>query len=110
MGSASGNGRFSGFRKPDGLTVRAKAGLNRRHRNGRYLRRAGELLIEMGKNGERHSGRGDQKSESRPATPKLSSYGITKDQSSKWQKLARMPEEKFGKRQFTEALRELTAA
>lgn len=60
----------------------------------RAERRCGELLREM-KGKERHSGHGDQKSESRHATPKLTDLGVTKDQSSDWQHLAAIPKEKF---------------
>jgi hypothetical protein len=37
----------------------------------RAERRAGELLKEMADNNERHSGRGDQKTGSQAATPKV---------------------------------------
>jgi hypothetical protein len=49
----------------------------------------------MERNGERHSGRGDQKTGSQDTTPKLSDLGISKDQSSKWQQLADVPEADF---------------
>jgi len=48
--------------------------------------RAGELLIDMAKSGERPKGR---KKESHVAT--LSDLGINKTQSSRWQRLAKMP-------------------
>jgi N6-adenosine-specific RNA methylase IME4 len=55
--------------------------------------RAGELLAEMAQSGHRHSGRGDQKSGSQAATPKLSDLGVTKSQSSRWQQMAALPKE-----------------
>lgn len=58
----------------------------------RAERRAGELLIEMRESGERASG-GDVRKEFRPAT--LSDIGVTKTQSSRWQKLAQMPDDTF---------------
>jgi hypothetical protein len=64
----------------------------------RAERRAGELLREMGERGERDQGKGgDRKSQSSDTTvkTKLSDIGITKDQSSRWQKLAAMPEKQF---------------
>ena len=50
----------------------------------RAERRAGELLIEMKQNGQRHSGRGNNspKLESRDTTPTISYLGISRDQSS----------------------------
>jgi N6-adenosine-specific RNA methylase IME4 len=50
--------------------------------------RAGELLAEMAERKERHRGRGDQKTGSQAATPKLADFGVTKTQSSRWQRLA----------------------
>jgi hypothetical protein len=53
--------------------------------------KAGELLAEMAERKERHKG-GDPKS--RPATlAKLSDLGVSKTQSSRWQKLAALPKE-----------------
>jgi N6-adenosine-specific RNA methylase IME4 len=63
----------------------------------RAERRAGELLSEMKENGERHSGHGDQIAESSQSTPlpTLADLNITGQQSSDWQAIAALPEEKF---------------
>jgi hypothetical protein len=60
----------------------------------RAERRAGELLGEM----EKHSGGRPEKTGSEPrpvSTPKLSDLGVTKSQSSRWQRLADLPDEQF---------------
>jgi hypothetical protein len=63
----------------------------------RAERRAGELLAEMAERKERHAGKAPKGS--RVATPmpqpKLSDLGVTKTQSSRWQALAAIPQEKF---------------
>ena len=59
----------------------------------RAERRAGQLLIEMKKNGQRDAG-GRGKIESR-STTQLKDIGITRDQSSKWQQLAEVPDHEF---------------
>jgi len=52
--------------------------------------RAGELLTEMARNGERDSGKGNRNPalKSQAATPKLADLGVSKTQSSRWQQLA----------------------
>jgi hypothetical protein len=71
----------------------------------RAERKAGDLLERMAIEGTRDRGRGgDRKSQSSDATVKpatLAELGISPDQSSKWQKLAKVP-----KAQFEAALRE----
>jgi hypothetical protein len=70
----------------------------------RAERRAGELLKEKQDAGEMATRGGDQKSMSRDTTlilPTLSDVGISRDQASKWKKLASVPEE-----QFEDALRD----
>jgi len=53
-----------------------------------------KALSQTQGNGTRHDGRGgDQKSVSRDTTLNLPSLGITRDQSSKWQRLAEVPQE-----------------
>jgi hypothetical protein len=62
----------------------------------RAERRAGELLAEMDKNKGAIAGKTGRKG--RPVldpTPKLSDLGISKDQSSRWQHLAGLPEQEF---------------
>jgi hypothetical protein len=70
----------------------------------RAERRAGEMLRDMAARGERERGRGgDRKSQSTrsdrdpksPKSPKLSDLGVTRDQSSQWQKIASIPEKAF---------------
>ena len=68
----------------------------------RAERRAGELLKETAKHG------GDRKSKSRSQGGTLIEIGITKNQSSKWQKIANIPEEKF--ENFIEVQKELSTA
>jgi hypothetical protein len=53
------------------------------------------LLKEMKATGERQSGPGDHKAECHDVTPALGDLGISKKQSSDWQKLAGIPEEDF---------------
>jgi phage N-6-adenine-methyltransferase len=55
--------------------------------------RAGELLAEMAKRGEREGQGGDKKSKSQPVTLKLADIGVSRMQSSRWQKLAALPRE-----------------
>jgi hypothetical protein len=62
----------------------------------RAERKAGELLAEMDKNKGAIPGKTGRKG--RPVldpTPKLSDLSITKDQSSRWQRLAGLPEQEF---------------
>jgi len=63
----------------------------------RAARGAGELLKRMREEGERATGHGDQKSESSRTTPvpTLDDIGVTRDQSSRWQRIAEVPVETF---------------
>ena len=62
----------------------------------RAERRCGEMLRGSAATGQRDRGAGgDRKSQSHDATVKLSDLGITRDQSSRYKKLAAMPEEHF---------------
>jgi N6-adenosine-specific RNA methylase IME4 len=77
----------------------------------RAERRAGELLIEMAGRREREAKGGDRRSKSQPATliampPKLSDLGINKTQSSRWQALAALDDERFEAKVETTTKRE----
>ena len=69
----------------------------------RAERKAGRLLIDMGRNGQRRKrndpgpGRGEKGSASRTPFSKqtLADLGVSKNQSSTWQNLANVPDEKF---------------
>lgn len=62
----------------------------------RAERRAGELLREMAETGQRATRGGDRKSNSRDESLiELSDLGISQGQSSKWQKLANVPQRQF---------------
>jgi hypothetical protein len=60
----------------------------------RAERRAGELLKEMAVTGERQKAGGDRKKSKSNGTT-LIDLGITRDQSSQWQRLAEIPTEEF---------------
>lgn len=51
------------------------------------------MLSIAKQNGERHAGYGNQKSESHDGIPKLKDLDITNNQSSRWQKMAKMPQQ-----------------
>jgi hypothetical protein len=53
--------------------------------------KAGELLLEMGERGERQKSGDADGRRARPSVPTLSDLGVTKSQSSRWQKLAALP-------------------
>jgi N6-adenosine-specific RNA methylase IME4 len=81
----------------------------------RAERRAGELLREMAERKERLSSK-DTLARGRKLqpreTPKLSDFGVTKTQSSQWQKLAALPADKFERdveRASTKAYNRMTA-
>jgi hypothetical protein len=63
----------------------------------RAKRRAGDLLREMKELGER-TNQGQPRKETSNGTTLPSDIGITHDQSSRWQKLDAVPEEKAGPR------------
>jgi hypothetical protein len=61
----------------------------------RAERRAGELLKQMAATGERVDAKGSNKGVAVGDTHTLLGLGITRDESSKWQKLADLSEEEF---------------
>lgn len=63
----------------------------------RAEREAGIRLREMAARGERHTRGGDQKSNSQVGTLILKDFGITKNDSAAWQRLAEIPAEDFEK-------------
>jgi hypothetical protein len=64
----------------------------------RAERRAGPLLADMAGGGERRAQGGDQKSKSHDATLKLADIGVTKTQSSRWQRVGALDDEAFESR------------
>jgi hypothetical protein len=61
----------------------------------RAERRAGQLLKETKQNGQRKGRGGKETQMSRSTTIGLPDLGITRDQSSQWQRLAEIPEREF---------------
>jgi protein gp37 len=63
----------------------------------RAERRAGELLREMAERKERDTGKGNRNPalKSQAATPKLADLGVSKSQSSRWQQLAALDQDRF---------------
>ena len=63
----------------------------------RAERRAGELLRDMAATGERAASGGDRNASSHRATmaPTLEALGVSRDESSRWQKLAAVSEDQF---------------
>lgn len=58
-------------------------------------RRAGEMLAEMAKSGERFAGGGDRRTASVASTRSLESLGVTRNQSATWQQVAAVPKARF---------------
>jgi|SRR5580765_2025667 len=61
----------------------------------RAERKAGELLSGMKQTGSRVSDNGSNRGVAQDDTPTLSDLGISRDQSSKWQQLAAVPDHQF---------------
>jgi len=61
----------------------------------RAERKAGELLREMKENGMRRIAADGRPKEKASDAPTLTDLGITRDQSSQWQRLAAIPAEEF---------------
>lgn len=68
-------------------------------------RRAGQLLSEMKRKGERHAGKGREKERSKNLTVKLADLGVQKHESARWQALADLPETAF-RNAVTEGMQE----
>jgi hypothetical protein len=77
------------------MVLRAAALTPRRRPASAAERKAGALLKGMSESGARDGRGGDRKSLSRGSTLKLDDLGISRDQSSTWQKLAAVPDDLF---------------
>ncbi|HSW43507.1 MAG TPA: DNA N-6-adenine-methyltransferase [Patescibacteria group bacterium] len=67
----------------------------------KIARQGGQTLIEMADLGHRDAGHGgDRRSPSRDGTVKLGDLGLTRNRSSRWQAIAKMPEDDYEARLF----------